>query len=571
MLDLAKYPSLGAALKDALQAFAGEVCLMEADREREKERLTYREFALRGHPLARTLQDAGFAAGDRAAIVMTNQSKWLISAYAIFFRGGVLVPLDYKLTPDEQWQLLAHSGASVLVTEYPIWRQLVASAGRAAATNLKSIYVTEVPANAELSGAQRWESALEATTEPTFVPRTRKEVATIVYSSGTGGRPKGCMMLHENYLEQCVALTSLYPFAPGFRYLSILPTNHAIDFMVGFFGPFICGAAVVHLRTLRPEFVREAFVKYKVTYVSLVPLVLKNLQKGLQARFDALTPGKRRVFNLLVALNKALTKSQPRLGLSRRLLGQVHAAFGGELRAIIVGGAFTEPQTLQFFYDLGIPVANGYGLTEAGTAITVNDLHPFRADTVGKPLPGMEVRIVDAGADGIGEIYVRSKTVMSGYLNEPELTAETIVDGWLKTGDLGRFDSTGHLQLFGRKKNMIVTEEGKNIYPEDIEAVFDSLPVKEFCVFAANYIWPQRSMVGEQLVLVIHLEPGLVFNEELRKNISFLNGRLLNYKRIHGIVVFDEDFPRTASLKIKRNVLAERLGGLDREKVILSL
>jgi long-chain acyl-CoA synthetase len=571
MLDLAKYQSIGAALKDALETFAGEVCLIEAYREREKERLTYREFALRGHPLARTLQDAGFAAGARAAIVMTNQSKWLISAYAIFFRGGVLVPLDYKLTPDEQWQLLAHSGASVLVTEYPIWRQLVVSAGRAAATNLKSIYVTEVPANAELSGAQRWESALEATTEPTFLPRTRKDLATIVYSSGTGGRPKGCMMLHENYLEQCVALTSLYPFAPGFRYLSILPTNHAIDFMVGFFGPFICGAAVVHLRTLRPEFVREAFVKYKVTYVSLVPLVLKNLQKGLQARFDALTPGKRRVFNLLVAVNKALTKSQPRLGLSRRLLGQVHAAFGGELRAIIVGGAFTEPQTLQFFYDLGIPVANGYGLTEAGTAITVNDLHPFRADTVGKPLPGMEVRIVDAGADGIGEIDVRSKTVMSGYLNEPELTAETIVDGWLKTGDLGRFDSTGHLQLFGRKKNMIVTEEGKNIYPEDIEAVFDSLPVKEFCVFAANYIWPQRSLVGEQLVLVIHLEPGLVFTEELRKNISFLNGRLLNYKRIHGIVVLDEDFPRTASLKIKRNVLAERLGGLDREKVILGL
>ncbi len=571
MLDLAKYQSIGAALKDALETFAGEVCLIEADREREKERLTYREFALRGHPLARTLQDAGFAAGARAAIVMTNQSKWLISAYAIFFRGGVLVPLDYKLTPDEQWQLLAHSGASLLVTEYPIWRQLAAASGRAAATNLNSIYVTEAPANTELNGAQRWESALEATTEPTFLPRTRKDLATIVYSSGTGGRPKGCMMLHENYLEQCVALTSLYPFAPGFRYLSILPTNHAIDFMVGFFGPFICGAAVVHLRTLRPEFVREAFVKYKITYVSLVPLVLKNLQKGLQARFDALTPGKRRVFNLLVAVNKALTKSQPRLGLSRRLLGQVHAAFGGELRAIVVGGAFTEPQTLQFFYDLGIPAANGYGLTEAGTAITVNDLHPFRADTVGKPLPGMEVRIVDAGADGIGEIDVRSKTVMSGYLNEPELTAETIVDGWLKTGDLGRFDATGHLQLFGRKKNMIVTEEGKNIYPEDIEAVFDSLPVKEFCVFAANYIWPQRSLVGEQLVLVIHLEPGQVFTEELRGNISVLNGRLLNYKRIHGIVVFEEDFPRTASLKIKRNVLAERLGGLDREKVILGL
>jgi long-chain acyl-CoA synthetase len=235
------------------------------------------------------------------------------------------------------------------------------------------------------------------------------------------------------------------------------------------------------------------------------------------------------------------------------------------------GGAFTEPQTLQFFYDLGIPVANGYGLTEAGTAITVNDLHPFRADTVGKPLPGMEVRVVDPTADGIGEIYVRSKTIMSGYLNEPELTAETIVEGWLKTGDLGRFDGAGHLQLFGRKKNMIVTEEGKNIYPEDIEAVFDNLPVKEFCVFAANYIWPQRSMIGEQLVLVIHLEPNQTLTDELRKTISALNSRLLNYKRIHGIVAFDEDFPRTASLKIKRNVLAERLAGLDRANSVLTI
>ena len=238
---------------------------------------------------------------------------------------------------------------------------------------------------------------------------------------------------------------------------------------------------------------------------------------------------------------------------------------------MLVGGAFTEPQVLQFFYDLGIPVANGYGLTEAGTAITVNDLHPFRADTVGKPLPGMEVRIVDPDKDGIGEVHVRSKTVMSGYLNEPELTAETIVDGWLRTGDLGRFDSAGHLQLFGRKKNMIVTEEGKNIYPEDIEAVFDNLPVKEFCVFAANYIWPQRSMTGEQLVLVIRLNPGQTLADQLRKTISSLNSRLLNYKRIHGIIVFEEDFPRTASLKIKRNVLAERLSKLDRAVAIQSL
>jgi len=570
MLDLSKYQSIGGALKDALEEFSNEVCLMEADREREKERLTYRDFKGRAHPLAKALQDEGFAVDDRASIIMTNQAKWLISAYAIFYAGGVLVPLDYKLTPDEQWQLLKHSGARVLITEYAIWRQLSVATGRSAATNVTTVLVTEAPKNAELDGATRWEEFRDSS-EPTFVPRTRRDVACIVYSSGTGGRPKGCMMTHENYLEQCVALTAIYPFSPGVRYLSILPTNHAIDFMVGFFGPFICGAAVVHLRTLRPEYVREAFSKYKITYVSLVPLVLKNLQKGLQTRFDELPSGKRKIFNAIVAVNKALTKSRPRLGLSRRLLKQVHEPFGGELRTIIVGGAFTEPRTLQFFYDLGIPVANGYGLTEAGTAITVNDLRPFRADTVGKPLPGMEIRIVNAGNDGIGEVTVRSKTIMSGYLNEPELTAEAIVDGWLMTGDLGRVDATGHLQLFGRKKNMIVTEEGKNIYPEDIESVFDSLPVKEFCVFAANYIWPQRSMVGEQLLLALHLEPGQTYSEELRRDISVRNSKLLNYKRIHGVVLFDEDFPRTASLKIKRNSLAEQLAKLDRAAAFLPL
>jgi len=571
MLDLSKYQSIGGALKDAVEVFADETCLIEADRERENLRLTYREFRDRTMPVAKALQDAGFAARDRAAIIMTNQFKWLIGAYAIFYSGGMLVPLDYKLTADEQWQLLKHSGARVLITEYPIWRQLSVAQGRAAATQLQMVIVTEAPANTDLLGGVRWEIPSTQVGDPEFRPRTRSEAATLVYSSGTGGRPKGCVMTHENYLEQCVALTSLYPFAPGMRYLSILPTNHAIDFMVGFFGPFICGAAVVHLRTLRPEYVREAFVKYKITYVSLVPLVLKNLQKGLQARFDALAPGKRKLFHALVAVNKAVTKRRPHLGLSRCLLKQVHDAFGGELRAIFVGGAFTEPETLQFFYDLGIPVANAYGLTEAGTAITVNDLKPFRADTVGKPLPGMEVRVLHPDANGIGEVTVRSKTVMSGYLNEPELTAETIVDGWLMTGDLGRFDITGHLQLFGRKKNMIVTEEGKNIYPEDVESAFESLPVKEFCVMAANYIWPQLTMVGEQLILAIHFEPGQSLTAALRREITARNNRLLNYKRVRGIVLVNEDFPRTASMKIKRNMLAERLAKLDRNSAVLEL
>jgi len=570
MLDLSKYQSIGEALKDAVDQFAEEVCLIEADREREKERLTYRDFKPRAHPLARALQDAGFSAGDRGSIIMSNQSKWLISAYAVQYCGGVLVPIDWMLTAEEQWELVAHSEATVLVTEYPIWQRLGKARGRAKASKVRKVLVTEAPDSAPLDGALRWEE-FRGSEPPVFVARARKDIACIGYSSGTGGRPKGCMITHENYLEQCRALTFLYPFCPGVRYLSILPTSHAVDFMVGFIGPFTCGAAVVHLRTLRPEFFREAFTKYKITYVSVVPLVLKNLRAAMQARFDALPKGKRLLFDALVSINKALTKGRPRLGLSRLLLKQVHDSFGGELRAIIVGGAFSEPETLQFFYNLGIPVTNGYGQTEACTVITVNDLKPFRADTVGKPLPGIDVRIADPDSEGVGEVTVRSKTIMAGYLNAPELTSEAIVDGWLHTGDLGRFDAHGHLQLFGRKKNMIVTPEGLNIFPENVEGMFEDLPVEESCVFAANYIWPQKTMLGEQLVLVLRLKKGQNYETELRKEIAICNSRLRNFQRVQGVVLVEEEFPRTTGRRLKRHLLRDQLAKLERSSSILPL
>ncbi len=569
MLDLRQYASLGAALKDALERWPNETCLIEADRDREKVRLTYSDFKEIAQPLCRALEDADFKAGDRAAIIMTNQSKWLISAYSIFFCGGVLVPLDYKLTAAEHLQLLAHSKARFLVVEYYLWRAITQSPEfpKLAA---EIVLVTEAPVGADLRGAYRWEE-FRRKGEPRFVARQREDTACIVYSSGTGGRPKGCVLTHDSYLEQCTSLTAWYPFWPGVRYLSILPTNHAIDFMVGFIGPFVCGACVVHLRTLRPEFVRDAFVRYRITYVSLVPMVLKNLERGLRAKFDELKPGKRWMLDRMIGLNKMLTRGRPRVELSRRLLPQVHKAFGGELRALIVGGAFTDPSTLQFFYDLGIPVTCGYGLTEACTAVTLNDLKPFRADTVGKPLPGSEVRILNPDGDGIGEVAVRSRAVMSHYLDDPEQTTQTIVDGWLLTGDLGRFDGDGrgHLQLVGRKKNMIVTVGGKNIYPEDIEGVFDGLPVKEFCVFAANYLWPQKSLADEVLTLVVRLEQNQQFDDRLREEMVARNRRLADFKRVGGYLVWEKDFPRTASLKIKRGELAAEIGAwAARESIV---
>src|ERR1700736_361117 len=569
MLDLRQYTCLGAALRDALDRFSSETCLIEAERDREKVRLTYSDFKETALPLARALEDADYDAGERSAIIMTNQSKWLISAYAVFYCGGVLVPLDYKLTATEHQQLLAHSKAKVLIVEYHLWRAIMQTP-EFQNIQTRIVLVTEAPLGTDLAGAFRWED-FKRKGAPDFVMRQKDDVACIVYSSGTGGRPKGCVLTNENYLEQCRALTAWYPFWPGVRYLSILPTNHAIDFMVGFIGPFVCGACVVHLRTLRPEFVRDAFMRYRITYVALVPMILKNLERGLRAKFDELGAAKRFVLDRMIGLNKLLTRRRPRVKLSRLLLPGVHRAFGGDLLALITGGAFMEPSTMQFFYDLGIPVVNGYGLTEAGTALTLNDLKPFRADTVGKPLPGVELRILNPDAEGVGEVAARSKTVMSHYLDDPEMTLETIVDGWLLTGDLGRFESGGHLQLFGRKKNMIVTEGGKNIYPEDVETVFDGLPVKEYCVFAANYVWPQKELGREMLILVVRLEQNQKVDHKLLEEIAARNRRLPDFKRVGGYLVWEKDFPRTASMKIKRQALAEEIGKSMKREAIAGL
>src|SRR5882762_3978131 len=567
MLDLRQYASLGAALKDALERWPNETCLIEADREREKVRLTYSDFKEMAQPLCRALEDADFRAGDRAVIIMTNQSKWLISAYSIFLSGGVLVPLDYKLTAAEHLQLLAHSKARFLVVEYYLWRAITQSPEFPKLTT-EIVLVTEAPVGADLRGAYRWEE-FRRKGDPHFVAREREDTACIVYSSGTGGRPKGCVLTHDNYLENCKSLTEWYPFWPGVRYLSILPTNHAVDFMIGFIGSFVCGACVVHLRTLRPEFVRDAFVRYRITYLALVPMVLKNLERGLRSKFDELSVFKRFILDRLIALNRLLTRHRPHVGISRLLLPQIHRAFGGSLKAMFVGGAFMEPSTLQFFYDLGVPVSNGYGLTEASTVLTLNDCKPFRADTVGKPLAGVELRILNPDGENIGEVAARSKTVMSHYLNAPELTAETIVDGWLLTGDLGRFEPSGHLQLFGRKKNMIVTEGGKNIYPEDIENAFDGFAVKEYCIFATNFIWPKNSMGEEELVMAIRLEPGAEMTSMLHEDLAARNRRLPDFKRLDGYFIVGKDFPRTASMKIKRIQLGEEIGKtVDRAAVV---
>ena len=547
MIAPERYQCLGEFLRDGLIQFKSETAIIEVNRKRDKASYSYLDVKRLGERLAARFQELGVRPGDRVAIIMSNQPAWLISAYAVFYCGGVLVPLDYKMDPAEKETLLKHCGARLLITEYGQWRDLQ--------VELPTL-VSEMPKTASLPKmAARWEDL--PPNRGTFEMRGRGDPATIVYSSGTGGNPKGCVLSHHNYLEQYRSLISIYPFEIGDRYFSILPTNHAIDFMCGFIGPFACGATVVHQRSLRPEFLQWTMQKRGITHMAVVPLILEAFERRINEALEERSNLQQSLVSGLRQLNAQLTLKKPRRQLSRALLRPVHQQLGPDLKLLFSGGAFVDPARAQLFYDLGIPVVVGYGLTEAGTVLTVNDMKPFRADSVGKPLPGVQIDIRNADASGVGEVWVKSPTVFSGYLDDPEQTAQVLREGWLSTGDNGRLDPSGRLHLVGRSKNMIVTAGGKNVYPEDIESAFEGLDCEEFAVFASGYVWPDIELKEEELVAVVRPKSDL--HAGLIAELSRRNQRLPEHKRVRGLLAWEQEFPRTASMKIKRSALADEI------------
>jgi len=549
------HASIAALLEDAMLQFRGELACLELDRKKVRTRLTYAELHAEARRVARRLELMGLGAGDRLAIVMSNQPAWLITAFAAFMRGMVLVPLDWRAPTEDQVALLRHASPQLLVTESHLFTKIFQVATRAGWEPDLPVMLTEA-AGLLPEGLSRWEDPAPDATPPTVVPRTREDVACIVYTSGTSGRPRGVMLSHGAYLAQLAALVEVHPLGKGDRYFSVLPTNHAIDFMVGFIGPLAAGATVLHQRVIRPETIVDTMRLERPTHMAVVPLLLTAFEKSLDDKLAKLPRWQRAAVDALVAVNAGLTERRPLQGLSRLLLKPIHDAFGGRLRVIYAGGALVDRRRAERFYDLGLPVVIGYGLTEACTVLTVQDLAPFRADSVGRPLAGTEIAIRDASPDGVGEVYARGPTVMLGYLDDPSATAEVLApDGWLRTGDLGRVDASGHLHLVGRKKDMIVTAGGKNIYPEDVEAAFSGIG-DELVVFAESFVWPREGLSGERLIAVARASDWAT----ARAAIQSVNRKLPEARRVGGVVRAPEPFPRTASMKVKRHELARQLG-----------
>ena len=608
---------LGSLLLDATLQFRDQLALIEMDRKKPRSRLTYDEVRKEALRLARRFEQLGLTSTDRVAILMGNQPAWLISAMAVFLRGMTLVPLDPKLTAEEQAALLRHAKPKALIVEAFHWPKLKLAADRPSPHGLgkdggawtAGLPDGMIPIVSEWMGPTpegafaRWEDAADAT-PPTLVTRTRDDIACIVYSSGTGGRPKGCMLAHGSYLTQLAALMELFPMTPADRFFSVLPTNHAIDFLSGFVGPFASGSVVVHQRTLRPEFLLDTLKTQRITQMAVVPMLLEAFERALDAQIATAKPWQKKVLGFLSNVNAALTEKTANHGLSKWLIKPIHDGFGGHLKLMFAGGAFVDERRARRFYELGIPVVIGYGLTECTTVATLQDLAPFRADSVGRAVPRVEVKIHAPDALGHGEVWVRGATVMKGYLDDPELTAQTLVDDpdgpdardgkgkWLRTGDVGWLDASRHLHLVGRMKNMIVTAGGKNVYPEDLEIAFADVGAEDLAIFAEHYVWGKPAtlpgvapsaavagpgvspsaavahgtnfLVGERLVVVARGPDW----EALAKRIADQNRKQPEARRVHALVRAPAAFPRTASMKVKREELAKMLAErVNREQI----
>jgi len=383
------------------------------------------------------------------------------------------------------------------------------------------------------------------------------DLAEVVFTSGTTGDPKGTMLTHRNILSNSLAATQIFPIGPHQRLLSFIPLSHMFEQMAGFWCLLIAGASVVYPTSRQPSVVRRTFRERQVSMILITPAVVRSLFLAIERKAEQ--DGKGELFARLRRIARGLP-----MALRRMLFFQVHSQFGGEFRYIVSGGSALDPALGEAWRELGVEILQGYGLSECSPALTFNRLDRNRLGSVGVPLPGVEVRIAEDG-----EVIAHGPNIFKGYWeNEAATRAALDADGWFHTGDLGKFDEDGFLWLHGRKKDMIALPDGLKVYPEDIENVFESMPVKEFCVFAANYLWPQRTMTGEQLVLVVHPDPDQNNNGAIGREVERRNQGLLPYKRVSGYVLWPEDFPRTASLKIKRNILAERIGRrLDRSAV----
>ena len=526
------YSTIRDIIIQAEQNFGAEDAIRYKVKKDEIETKTYGQLKQDSDSFGCVLEALGEQGGHIAITGMTSY-PWIVSYLGAVNSGSVAVPLDVALPAEELCELVDRADATVFVVDEV--RSDVAAIVKQRCPKLKYLISMQKEESDEnvLSFWQllkEHEGSKEFKVEP-------DQLCTIMFTSGTTGKSKGVMLTHRNVASNCTASMRVLT---GRHAIAFLPLHHTLSWVSGLYATYIVSEWGYLCDGI--NHIQQDIKKFQPYNFTGVPLVVETVYDRIWK--TARKMGKEELLKKGIKISNVLMKFG--IDKRRKIFKMVHDNLGGNLDMIICGGAYLDPKYEKGLYDIGIDVFNGYGLTECSPVITCNHPKKFKFGSVGTPLECNEIKIVDADEDGVGEIYVRGSNVMVGYYNDPEATAAAFDGDWFKTGDFGRIDEDGFLFMVGRKKNLIILSNGKNVSPEEIEEkLMNNIPyVKEVLVYQEG-----DKITGE---FFLNEEDYPDCKDKLDADVKNVNASMPAFKRVTKIVVRDEEFPKTTTMKIAR-------------------
>ena len=545
------------------------------------ERYTYADLKELAERAAIVLDGMGLGKGRTALLVSENRPQWSMAYFGILKSGGIAVPTDADATVDQLVNVTRTARAHLIVMSQRVAERVADELEvrlrdeglPARIVTLDQLFHLGLPDQATIdvtehaptpeAGPKPAETSDEIVAELLAAEDDGEPLASLIFTSGTTGEPKGVMLSHQNFTHLLNNLEQTFDIDERDGFLSVLPLHHTFEFACGLLMPISKGATITYLDELSPEELTRALNSTPVTAMIGVPALWQLLERRIKDNLDAAPPQTRALFNGLKTLNTVL-RERFGINLGSTFFGPVHRAFGGKLRYMVSGGAALPDKTMETFHGLGFELYEGYGLTEAAPVLTVNSpKNGLKPGTVGRALPDVEVDVKDPDDQGVGEVIARGPNVMRGYLGREEATEETLKDGWLHTGDLGTFDDDGNLIIVGRDKDVIVTSGGKNVYPDELEDIYGKSPgVEELSIVGlpdGDGSERVACLVRPEIPDEAPAETVAEIRSRIREWIRVEGSRGPSHNRIQILRFWQEDFPRTATRKIKRNEVIEIL------------
>ncbi len=499
--------------------------------------------------LGEHLKAKNVSPGDRVILLLDNQTGFSLSFFAVMYARAVAVPLDIQYSREQIENVIRHSQAKMVILSQKMFQKW--------GEQITGIPLLAVDSKSFLDHLRQGGGACDRFSENEARGEDGEDLAVLFYTSGTTDLPKAVMLTHHNLLSNCQAIESYHIIQSQDILLSFLPLHHAYAFTTTLLIPLLKGAQVVYPEGIGSLELAKAMQATRTTLLVGVPQVFFLLERSIKQRIASLPFFTRFILSFLAPVFQAMGCVSGR-NFNKYLFGRVHQAFGGQVRHLVSGGAKLDPQVARSFLSWGFSILEGYGLTETSPVVSFTPVEGIKVGSVGKPLPGCDVRILDPDEAGVGEILIQGPNVMKGYYQAEEQTKEVFKDGWFFSGDLGCLDEEGYLFIAGRKKELIVLGSGKNIYPEEVEREYQQIPfIKELAVLVSKEgaFFPG----SERLVAVIvideeyfRLQQVSNIREKIKWEIDNVSVRLPTYKRIQGFSISQTPLPRTRLGKIKR-------------------